>query len=252
MHPVLFEIGSFRLYSYGVLLVIAFYISIWLATKEAKVKGIDPQTMVDITLIILISGVIGGKLAYMVLHLPLYIENPFDIELWRGGFIFHGGLFLSIISVFLYTKKKKLSFLYIADFLIPYVALGEGIGRIGCFLNGCCYGKVTELPWGREFPLSSPAGYQYGSVPLHPTQLYSSLFLFILFLILRGLRARIKFKGEIFLLYFFLYPAFRLFIDFLRGDALRPIFYSFNPFQIMYGSIFTISLVVFLLKIGQK
>jgi phosphatidylglycerol:prolipoprotein diacylglycerol transferase len=252
MHPILFKAGSFTVYSYGVLLVIAFYVSIYLARIEAKKEKIDSQIILDIALLVLISGIIGGKLAYIVLNLPLYVQTPFDTNLWRAGFIFHGGLFLSIGTVLLYTKKKKLSFLFIADLLIPYVALGQAIGRIGCFLNGCCYGKPTALRWGRTFPLSSPAGYHYGALRLHPTQLYSSLFLFILFLILKNVRVHQKFEGETLLLYFLLYPAFRFFLDFLRGDRLVSVFYHLNIFQLICIGMIGISLVIFLLKVKSR
>ncbi|HIE44380.1 MAG TPA: prolipoprotein diacylglyceryl transferase [Candidatus Omnitrophica bacterium] len=252
MYPVLIKIGPFTLYSYGALLVVAFYLSILLARIESK-KVIDPQVVLDIALLVLFSGIVGGKLAYIIFHLPLYIKNPLDINLWRAGFIFHGGLFLSIVTTFLYTKKKNISFLYVADFLIPYVTLGQAIGRIGCFLNGCCYGKPTDLPWGMRFPLSSPAGYHYGALPLHPTQLYSSLFLFVLFLFLRYLKLHQKFEGETFLFYFLLYSPFRFFMDFLRGDNLGTTMFRYlSPLQGVSAGIFIVSTTLFVVRMKRS
>ncbi len=248
MHPILFRIGSLEVYSYGVLLVIAFYISLYFLTTEAKRKKIDTQTILDIALVAIISGILGGKLAYIILNLQLYIQEPFDINLWRGGFIFNGGFFLSILTVFIYAKKKKLPFLFIIDLFIPYAALGEAIGRIGCFLNGCCYGKPTKLPWGQVFTLDSPAGFRYGALPLQPTQLYSSFFLFILFLILKETRDHQKFTGQTFLLYLIFYPTFRFFLDFLRGDRLGPFFYNLTLFQIICIGIVMIALAIFTFK----
>ncbi len=265
MNPILFTIGKFEIYSYGVLLAVSFYISLYLlikdanqppilpaseqAWKPAEKTEIDTSIILDIVFWIIISGILGGKLAYIIFNLPLYIENPLDVSLWRGGFIFYGGFFLSLIAVFIYTRKTKLSFVLIADLFIPYVALGQAIGRIGCFLNGCCYGKPTDLAIGRVFDLSSPAGYHYGALPLHPTQLYSSLFLFILFLFLKKIRIRQKFEGETLLFYFILYPTFRFFLDFLRGDGLGIFFYRLTLFQIICAIIMISSLVIL---IGKK
>lgn len=248
MHPILFEIGTLTIYSYGFALATAFCLSIYLVTKEAKKKQIDPQTTLDISILLLISGIIGGKLAYITLNLSEYIKNPLDPTLWRAGFVFFGGLFMSVIAVLVYTKKKNLPFLKIADLFIPYAALGQAIGRIGCFLNGCCYGKPTILPWGRVFPLICPAGYHYGALKLHPTQLYSSLFLFLLFLSLRKVEANKRFKGEAFLLYLIFYTGFRFFMDFLRGDSSESIFYNLNLFQIICIAIVGTSSVIFFLK----
>ena len=257
MHPILFKIGQFEIYSYGVLLALAFYISLYLLTEEArhekaggqaKKENIDAQTILDIAFWVIISGILGGKLAYVIFNLPLYMEEPLDASLWRGGFIFHGGFFLSLAAVFIYTKKKKLSFVSVADLFIPYVALGQAIGRIGCFLNGCCYGRPTNMPWGRVFTLNSPAGYHYGALPLHPTQLYSSLFLFILFLILKKIKTNQKFEGETLLFYLILYPAFRFFLDFLRGDNLGKTFHGLTLFQIICAAIVIGSLVILLTK----
>ncbi len=258
MHPILFKIGRFEIYSYGVLLALAFYISLYLLTKDltrlslsrqTRKENISVQTILDIAFWVIASGFLGGKLAYIISNLPLYIQNPFDASLWRGGFIFHGGFFLSLITIFIYTKKKKLSFFPIADLLIPYAALGQAIGRIGCFLNGCCYGKPTDLPIGKVFTLNSPAGYHYGALPLHPTQLYSSLFLFVLFLLLKKIEDKRTFEGETFLFYLILYPAFRFFLDFLRGDRLGPFFHNLTLFQIICGGIVFISLTIL---IGKK
>ena len=251
MHPILFRIGTLTVYSYGVSLVIAIYLSLYLLTREAK-KGLDTQIILDIALWTIISGILGGKLAYIILNLPLYIKNPFDIDLWRAGFIFNGGFFLSLLTVFFYTKKKKLSFLKVADLLIPYVAFGEAIGRIGCYLNGCCYGIPTDLPWGKVFTLNSPAGYHYGALKLHPTQLYSSFFLFILFLILKNIRAHRKFEGQTFLFYLILYPAFRFFLDFLRGDNLGPTFYNLTTFQIVCAGMVVVALSILILNLKRR
>lgn len=252
MHPILFRIGSFEVYSYGVLLVIAFYVSLYLLRIEAKKKNIDPQIILDVAFLAIISGILGGKIAYIIFNLPEYIQNPSDVNLWRAGFIFHGGFFLSIATVSIYTKKKRLSFLSVVDFFIPYVALGEAIGRIGCFLNGCCYGTPTDLVWGKVFPLNSPAGYHYGALPLHPTQLYSSLFLFVLFLILKNIQAQQKFKGETLLLYFIFYSGFRFFLEFLRGDKLGHTFHQLTLFQIICIGVVTVSLTILILKKRRK
>jgi phosphatidylglycerol:prolipoprotein diacylglycerol transferase len=253
MHPILFRIGQFEIYSYGVFMALAFCASLYVLMKQARGTGpkIDPSTVSDIVFLIILSGILGGKLAYVMLNLPAYIQTPFDASLWRGGFVFHGGFFLALAAVFIYAKKRNTSFVAIADLLIPYTALAQAIGRIGCFLNGCCYGRPTNLPIGRVFGLNSPAGYHYGALPLHPTQLYSSLFLFILFLFLKKVRSNRKFEGETLLFYLILYPAFRFSMDFLRGDNLGKTFYGLTLFQFVCVLIVTVSLSILIIK-GRK
>ena len=246
MYPIIGKIGPFPLQSYGLMLVIAFALSIWLASKEAeKNRLIAPSKVIDIGLLMLVSGMVGSKLLYILLNLPSYKKDFWDATLWRSGFVFFGGLILALISVFFYARRNKLSFFQTADFFIPYLALGQAIGRIGCFLNGCCYGKPTELLWGVSFPLDSPAGYHFGVLSLHPTQLYSALNGFILFLILNKVKSSRKFAGEVLLLYFLCYFTFRFLIEFLRGDSLS-LFFSLTLFQWISVGIFFTALPVFL------
>jgi len=246
MYPILGKIGPFSLHSYGLMLVLAFALSLWLASKEAeKSKVMTPQRVIDIGLLILVSGMVGSKVLYILLNLPLSKKDFFDTTLWRSGFAFFGGFCLALVSIIFYAKKHKLPFFKIADFFIPYVALGQAVGRIGCFLNGCCYGKPTTLPWGVSFPLDSPAGYHYGALFLHPTQLYSVLNGFILFLILNKVKSSPKFASEVLLLYLLCYFTFRFLIEFLRGDN-QSLFLSLTLFQWISAGIFFTSLIVFL------
>ena len=127
-----------------------------------------------------------------------------------GGLVYYGGMMASFAGFFLYTKKVRLPFLAAADFTIPYIALTHAFGRIGCFLNGCCFGKPCALPWAVRFP--------GGIAAVHPVQIYEALFNFGLFVLLRGRYTRRHFAGEITALYLMMYPTGRFVFEFLRGD----------------------------------
>lgn len=239
MHPVLIKIGPLTLYTYGLFLLIAFIIGTWLAEKRAfELKRYIPK----IAVIIFVSGIIGARVFCIISDISYYQKYPSSI-LSRSGFTFHGGLIFAIIFVWLYCRKKSLSFLKIADIFSPSFALGISIGRIGCLFEGCCFGKPTNLPWGIIFPHGSFPSYTFGNLPIHPTQLYSSIANFLLFLIL--LKIKPKGEGGLFFTFLLFYSIIRFFIEFLRE---QPIFiFSLTQPQIVFLIIGLISMI-FLLK----
>ncbi|KPK42385.1 MAG: hypothetical protein AMJ78_02725 [Omnitrophica WOR_2 bacterium SM23_29] len=209
MYPILFKIGPISIHSYGVMLAIAFLVATFLAKRRAITAGIDGNIILDLAIYLITSGILGARLLYVFLNLGYYKENPLEIiMIWRGGLVWYGGFILAIFLAIWFLKAKKLPILKTGDLIIPYVALGQAIGRIGCFLNGCCYGKPTSLPLGVTF---DPA---LGSV--HPTQLYESAAMFLIFLILKG---RMPGDGKTIFLYLISYSIFRFFNEFLRGDV---------------------------------
>lgn len=196
MHPVLFKIGPYSVYSYGAMLALAFLACSFLAKRRAASIGMDGEKILDFTVVLIISGVIGGRLMFVLLDLEYFKTRPLDIfKLWEGGLVWYGGFILAVISGAAFLRINKMPMLKTADLLMPYVALGQAIGRIGCFLNGCCYGKSIALP----------------------TQLFESAAMFIVYLILRR---RVPSNGRTFFLYLILYSSFRFFIEFLRGDNM--------------------------------
>jgi len=239
MHPVLFKLGPLTIYSYGVMVALGFIIALTLARCEAgRIGKIEPAKVIDLGFYLLLSGIIGARITYVLLNIKEYLNNPLEIfMLSHGGLVFYGGFVCSVLTAGFLLKKWKISFWRMADLLAPYLALGHSIGRIGCFLNGCCYGRKTSLPLGMNFP-DLP-----GSV--HPTQLYSSLILLCIFLILRFLQPRFTRDGRIFLLYICLYSGLRFFIEFLRGDNPAVLF-SLTFSQVLSALLFFTAFAIFL------
>lgn len=209
MHPQICEIGYFTIYSYGLMLAIAFLISSNLIISRAKNENIDADTILNLCFMVFISGVIGARILYVVENFAYYLKSPFEIiMLQHGGLSWFGGLLLSVASGFIYLKMKGLPIYRILDLMSPFVALGQAIGRIGCLLNGCCYGKMSEF--GLYF--------QAQKATLIPTQLYSSLILIFMFIVLRALQDRPHKEGGIFFAYLLMYSLKRFFMEFYRAD----------------------------------
>lgn len=237
MHPILIKLGPLTLYTYGLFLLIAFVVGLHLAEKRG---GSLKKYISNLTIIIFISGIIGGRAFCIISDIKYYTKYPSEI-LSRGGFIFHGALIFAIISAFFYCRKNSLSFLKMADIFSPSLALGIAIGRIGCLFEGCCFGKPTSLPWGIVFPKGSWAWNKFGNIPLHPTQIYSFIANLLLFFVL--LKIKPKREGGLFFIFLLLYSIFRFFIEFLRD---QPIFlFSLTQPQIIFAIIGMISIIWF-------
>ena len=217
MYPDLLTIGSFTIHTYGVCIALGALLGITLISHEAKKQGYDQQQMLDLTFYLLVAAIIGSRVFYIVLNLKYYIHHPLEIVMiWRGGLVFYGGFLLAFATCFLYLKKHNLPFWKICDLLVPGLAIGEFIGRFGCFFAGCCYGKPTELPWAITF--THPHSLAKLGVPLHPTQLYSSLKALLIFFILISFRKYKKGDGQLTWIYILLYAIGRLIIENFRGD----------------------------------
>jgi len=257
MYRILFTIGSFPIYSYGVMVALAFITAILLAMKEAKRSGENPERVLDISLYVILGALIGGRLGYIIFHLDYYLENPIEILYFRqGGLAFLGSFILAFILGAWYVSRSKLSFWKYTDIAAPSVAIGLGIGRIGCFLNGCCYGLISEK-YGVEFPaLNMPPAYLQqlkdgliasGSsyaLPVIPTQLYSSLYSFLIFFILLWMKKYKKYDGYLFLNFLVLYSISRFTIEFFRFyEDNYKMFNYFTVTQIILLGVVLASLV---------
>jgi phosphatidylglycerol:prolipoprotein diacylglycerol transferase len=224
LHPTLFKLGPIEISSYGLALAVSFVAGILVAARRARKYDIDPNRVMDLGIIVAISSIVGSRFLYVIFHLDefrghwLDTFNPFQStgQIGIAGLTLLGGLLLAIFSGLVYLRAKKLSFLRFADVVIPSVALGILITRIGCFLNGCCYGTPTGLPWGVLFPFGSAAHYHYGGVNIHPAQLYSSLYGLVIFGALLLLEKHRKFDGFLFFLFLVLYGVARFLVDFVR------------------------------------
>ena len=219
MHPDLFSIGPLTVHTYGVFVAIGFLAGIFIAVKTGKKAGIDPNRVLDMGFIIILSGIIGSRIAYIFINFSHYTAYPLDIfKLWKGGLVFSGGLVFVIIVTIWYARRNSYNILAIGDLWAPAAAIGQAIGRIGCFFAGCCYGKPGgDLPWCIVF--SNPKSMATLDVPLHPAQLYSSLSSFIIFTVLMILQSKKKFEGQVFLWFLILHSTARLFLEKFRGDS---------------------------------
>ncbi|OQY00719.1 MAG: prolipoprotein diacylglyceryl transferase [Desulfobacteraceae bacterium 4572_130] len=217
MHPVLFKISFFTIYTYGVFFGISFIVGLFFATRQAKKYNISSEEITDIVFVILISSIVGARFFYVFLNFSDFTRDYLSIfKIWNGGFVFYGGFIFAVIASFIYIRKKRILLGQIADILAPSIAISHSIGRIGCFFAGCCYGKESNLPWAVIFKNSdslAPIG-----IYLHPTQIYSVLSNLFIFFILLWIEKRKRFNGMVFWFYIMLYGIFRFFIEIFRGD----------------------------------
>ncbi|MBM3315371.1 prolipoprotein diacylglyceryl transferase [candidate division WOR-3 bacterium] len=222
MHPILLNLGSLQLYSYGVMLFISFICGIALAEHRARKFGVEPRKITDLALWVLVAVIVGSRLFYVAFHWDEFRHNLVEIVKFWGnppglsGLMFYGGLIGGFIAGLIFVRVNRLPVVKLMDAVMPGIMLGEGFTRIGCFLNGCCFGKECHGFPGMVFPAGSPAGARFHDAPIHPTQLYSSAAGFILFGIALILERR-RFKdGVLFSVLLIAYSMFRFGIDFVR------------------------------------
>lgn len=209
MYPVLFEIGPIQIYSYGVALVLAFIAGIYFVSREAPAKGVSQDRILDLSILIGLSAIIGSRLAFVMLNWSYYARDPSLILTGIGGLSFHGGLFLAFLVSLWYVRRHNIPVGITADLIAPYLALGYAITRVGCFLNGCCYGKPSDLPWALPATLAE-------ETLRHPAQLYASFMNLLIFAGLLHIKEKKPFNGYVFVAYVGLYGVYRFIIEFFR------------------------------------
>jgi len=232
MHPTICTIGPFTVYSYGLMLVVAFMAGTTLAGARAKAEGLNPDIIFNLAFSAFVCGIIGARIFFVVENLGYYLLEPLEIiMLQHGGMSWFGGLALGSLSAFIYLKIKRQPVFKILDLVAPYLALAQAIGRIGCLLNGCCYGRESVL--GIYFPAQEAV--------LIPTQVVSSVALVLIFLILRFFQDRPHRQGEVLLAYLLLYSVKRFLVEFWRAD--NPVILgSLTLFQVLSIAVFCASL----------
>ncbi len=226
MHPVLFQAGPFTIYTYGVLAAVGFLAGLWYAWRQAPRAGLDPERIWNLGIWGILIALGCSKLWLIASDWDYYFANPreiFSLAMVQSAGTFYGGILGGIVWVIIYTRIKKMPLLAVLDLAAAPVALGHTIGRLGCFVAGCCYGKPTLLPWGVTF--TSPVAERIAGTPLgvalHPTQLYEAGAEFFNFLFLVWLGRKQKFQGQIVGAFFMLYGIERGTIEFFRGDQGR-------------------------------
>jgi phosphatidylglycerol:prolipoprotein diacylglycerol transferase len=222
--PRLIQIGSFYLPTYGVILAIAYLVGIWMLRRKARAEGLPEQKIFDFSLYVLAAAILGAKALLVIVEWRRYAANPASlVEVLRSGGVFYGGLIAATAVGIWYMKRHRLPAWKVADMGAPSIALGEAIGRWGCFAAGCCYGRPTDGPLSVVFtdPFAHDAVGTPLNVPLHPSQIYLSVNAFLIFLILQWAYRRRTFDGEVFWLYVLLYAITRGLIENFRGDSIR-------------------------------
>lgn len=226
MFPRLLTVGSYALHTYGLLVALGFLTGVWLASRLAPKAGLDPEQVFGLGVYTALVAIVGAKLLMIATDLSYYREHPaeiFSLQSLQSGGVFYGGFVAGLAFVIAYCLVERLSFLGVADTFAPGLALGHAIGRVGCFSAGCCWGRQTQLPWAVVF--TNPYSHELTGVPLgiplHPTQLYESAALLVIFLLLLRVHARSRFAGQVFAAYLMLYAAARFGLEFLRGDPDR-------------------------------
>lgn len=216
MFPVAFEVFEFPINFYGIFLALSFLAALYVSSALGKAAGLKPEAIGDVTLVALVTGLIGGRILFVIVEWDQFAGNLSSIVLRRDGFVFYGGLLLAIPSVILFIRYRKLPLMTTADVLAPALALAHSVGRLGCFAQGCCYGRPS--PYGVTFPPDAPASYHFGQIPVHPTQIYESLLLLFIFGVLMIVNKRKKFEGAVFLTYLVLYGVARFVVEIFRAD----------------------------------
>jgi phosphatidylglycerol:prolipoprotein diacylglycerol transferase len=223
MHPILFEVGGFPVYTYGLLLAAAYLLGLQFALIRAKSRGLNPHQVMDLGIWIIVSALVGAKLMLLVVERDRFEWNLAElINLFRSAGVFYGGLIAAVIVALWYLRRHKMPVWTVTDVFAPAIALGHVVGRMGCLLAGCCFGRQTDMPWAITFHndfarqnVGTPLG-----VPLHPTQLYEAgAELLILVLLLATEKKGRPFPGRTFWSYMFLYAVSRFVVEIYRGDS---------------------------------
>jgi phosphatidylglycerol:prolipoprotein diacylglycerol transferase len=219
VHPIAFQAGPFTVTWYGIMVALAFLAGLWTASRRGLRDGFHAETILDLGPWLIVGAILGARTLYVISYWNEQFAGEPILEIfkvWRGGLVYYGGLIGASLACILYARVKKLPLWKLADVVAPSIALGYVFGRIGCLMNGCCYGRECHLPWAITFPPGShpaPAG-----IPLHPTQVYDSLLNLGYYTFLAWLYRHKKFDGQVFAAYLIGYALLRSLVEFFRGD----------------------------------
>ena len=244
MHPEFIKIGNFVIYWYGVMVAIGIFVSCFIFQKISLKNGYSENITSKLLLWLIFWSIIGARVLHILVHFPYYYGHPLDIiKIRNGGLAIEGGIIAGLLFIVIFCKINHLKTIEILDLVALVVPLGQAIGRIGCFLNGCCYGKKTDFIFGVKFP--------HLSYKVHPTQLYYSFSYFIFFLFLWLLYKKKVKDGIIFSSYLLFFSLLRYLMDFLRGD-LKGTFLFLYPTQLIAIPIFFLGGILFMLFLQRK
>jgi phosphatidylglycerol:prolipoprotein diacylglycerol transferase len=231
MHRVLFTVPGlgFAFHGFSLMMLLACFGALGITFWRARRERIDPDAVAGLAVWLISGGFIGARVMFLVQH-PEAVEHFSDVlKIWQGGIVFYGCIIGGLIGSVIYWIRHPFPFLAMADAVAPALALGSALGRLGCFLNGCCYGSTTSFPLALGFPAGSPPWVRHveqglisplaeHSLPVHPTQLYSALDAFLLLGVLMWFYPRRRRDGEVMALLMVTYPIARFANECLRGD----------------------------------
>ena len=255
MFPTLAHIGRLTIFSYGVMTALGFFLAIYWPVRLAKNEGLSVTKMEGLGLVIVLTAGIGSKLLTALDYQGFYSGGWdhffFDQMLGKGG-VFYGGFLMATTCAFMYCRVVKLPGWQVADCVAPGLALAQGLGRIGCFLAGCCWGTPTQLPFGVTF--TSETAHDLTGVPLnvklHPSQLYEAAIVLMAIPLLLWLRNTKRFQGEVFIAYMMYYAVARFFLEFVRDDPRGSyVFNLLSTSQLISLIILPFALYLFFLKV---
>lgn len=258
MQPIAFHLGNFAVHWYGVLMAAGFLLGLWTASRRGLLHGISMEQTLDIGPWLIVGAILGARSFYVVEYWdnlvrdPLFPEAPWTeiFMVQRGGLVYYGGLAGASLACMIYVRWKKLSLWRMADVLAPSIALGYVFGRLGCLMNGCCFGRACQLPWAIRYPAGHETHPANGSAtPVHPTQIYDSLLSLGLYLGLAWLYRRKKFDGQIFAVYLMCYAVTRSIVETFRGDYTAAHLYGgLTPAHLVSIGILMAGVVLFALR----
>jgi phosphatidylglycerol:prolipoprotein diacylglycerol transferase len=226
LFPKLFEYSWLVIHTYGFLLAVGFVSGLYVSARAAHRESINPAKVYDLGLYIAISSLVGAKLLLILTEFTYYSENPseiFSLATLRSGGVYYGGFLVAAIVGISLVRYQRLPVWKMTDIFSPGIALGQSIGRIGCFAAGCCYGRPTTSLFGVTFknPYSHDTVGVPLNIPLHPAQLYEAATNLAIFFLLWSTLKKKRFDGQIFILYLVFYSTSRFVIEFFRGDPER-------------------------------
>ncbi len=234
---------AIRIPTYGLFLALAFTLAYFDALRRAIKIGDDPKHIERLFLWIVFASIIGARMFHVLFEeLPFYLRHPGKIfAVWEGGYTLYGAIIASIVAIYFYCQSQRIRFLHFVDFAAPATALGIAVGRVGCFLAGCCWGKICDMPWAVKF--THPEAFTSArNIPLHPSQLYEAFGAFLLYLYLNYRMDKRKYDGQIFFHGLIFYSILRFTVEVFRGDVYRG--FVFDG-ALSYGQMISLLIIPF-------